>query len=358
MYIRLFLGTILDSSSKSYYERYRELSWTETIRCACCCFCCTNPNTNHSDSKPYTDNSYILVRNHPLFITAHQSQCPDLIQHPFNICLRTKKFNMFGKYLLILSCLFYLIYLGIYTALILQNQDPQYFYDLLNINYTDDLTTCEYVSKILVNDTNTQVLKTNSYKILQWIAYGFLILFIIKNTILIISLFPKLLRMGVLYLEISVLVLSFVYILDWYNWLNPVLLRCPIQYQIGSFALLLAWINFLTYIRYIPLARIGIHVVMLQVILWRFLQFLPVLLIIICGFGFTYWMLLQNQRVYGTPIEALIRTGLMMFDLGYEARLYNQNQGGIGYYKILYVIFILTAIVLPIFVINLMISKY
>lgn len=351
-------GTILDLSSKSFYERYKNLSWTETIRCAWCCFCCKDPNINHSDSKPYTDNSYILVRNHPLFIAANQSQCPDLVQHPYTICLRTKKFNMFGKYLLILSCLLYSAYLGIFTALVLQNKHPQYFYDLINVSYTEDLTTCQYVSTTLVNQNNIEVLKSDSHKILRWIAFGFLILFIIKNLILIISLFPKLLRMGAYYLEVAVLVLSFVYILDWYDWSNPVLLRCPVQYQIGSFGLLLAWINFLTYIRYIPIARVGIYVVMLQVILLKFLQFVPVLLVIICGFGFSYWMLLQNQSVYKTPIEALIRTGLMMFDLGYEDRLYKPSEGGIGYYTILYVMFVITGIVFSIFLINLMISKY
>jgi hypothetical protein len=228
---------------------------------------------------------------------------------------------------------------------------------LVNVNYTEDLTTCEYVSNTLANGTNTDVLKSELHKRLRWVAFGFLILFIIKNTILIISLFPKLLRIGVYYIEVAVLVLSFVYILDWYSWLSPVLLRCPIQYQLGSFGLFLAWINFLTYVRYIPIARIGIYVVMLEVILWKFLQFVPVLMIIICGFGFSYWMLLQNQSVYKTPIEALIRTGLMIFDLGYEDRLYNPSEGGIGYYTILYVMFILTGIVLSIFVINLMISK-
>jgi hypothetical protein len=131
------------------------------------------------------------------------------------------------------------------------------------------------------------------------------------------------------------------------------ILYCPIQYQIDSFALLLAWINFLTYVRYVPVARIGIYVVMLQVSLWRFLQFLPVLMIIICGFGYSYWMLLQNQ----TPIEALMRTGLMLFDLGYEDRLDKESEGGIGYYKILFVIFILTSIIWSFFVINLIISK-
>jgi len=78
------------------------------------------------------------------------------------------------------------------------------------------------------------------------------------------------------------------------------------------------------------------------------------MLIIICGFGFTYWMLLQNQAVFGSPIEALIRTSLMMFDLGYEDRLYGDEP---FYYKLVYVMMILTAIVFCIFIINLLIGK-
>ena len=191
---------------------------------------------------------------------------------------------MFGIYLLLLSCLLYTAYLGIFTAIILQTRDPVYYFSLVDVNYTDDLAICQSVARTLANGTNAAVMKSDSYKILRWVAFAFLIVFIIKNVILMISLFPKLLRMGAYYLEVSVLVLSFVYILDWYDWLSPVLLRCPIQYQIGSFGLLLAWINFLSYVRYLPIARIGIYVVMLQVILLKFLQFLPVLLIIITGF--------------------------------------------------------------------------
>ena len=110
-------------------------------------------------------------------------------------------------------------------------------------------------------------------------------------------------------------------------------------------------------LRAIPIFNTGIYVVMLQVIFAKFLRFLPVLLVIICGFGFTYWMLLQYQPVYGTPIEALMRTSLMLFDLGYESRLYDDGKGGVGYYKLVYVIFMLTAIICSIFVMNLLIGK-
>ncbi len=265
---------------------------------------------------------------------------------------------MFGVYLLILSFLLYSTYLGIFTALVLQGRHPQYFYNLINVSYTEDLSTCEYVSNTLVNANVAEVFKSDTNKRLQVVAFVFLSLFAVKNVVLVTCLFPKIIRMGANYLELSVLILSFVYILDWYSWLIPVILRCPVQYQIGSFGLLLAWINFLTYLRYIPFRNIGVYVVMLQTILSKFIDFLPVLLVIICGFGFTFWMLLQNQSVYGTPIEALIRTGLMMFDLGYEDRLYSPDDSGICYYTVVYVMFVLTGIVLCIFVINLMISKY
>ncbi|CAF1467011.1 unnamed protein product [Adineta ricciae] len=374
-------GTVLDPPSNTFSERWKQLSWSETVRCVCCCFCCSSLDRQEKSIIPYTNNSYVLVRNHPLFIVAQQSSCSALVHHPYNIQLRTEKLYLFGIYFLLLSFLLYSAYLGIFTTLVLQGKHPQYFYSLINVNYTDDLGTCERVSRALVNANQAEALKTDAHRTLRWVAFAFLYVFIVKNLILIASLFPKILRMGANYLEISVLLLSFGYIFDWYDWLGPVIFRCPVQYQIGSFAVLLAWINFLTYLRYVPFRNIGVYVVMLQAILLKFLEFLPVLMTIICGFGFSYWMLLQNQSVYKTPIEALIRTSLMiywmllqnqsvyktpiealirtslmMFDLGYEDRLYNEDPNNVGYYTILYFMFLITGIVFCIFVVNLMIS--
>ncbi|UJR12614.1 hypothetical protein I4U23_016789 [Adineta vaga] len=337
-------------------DRFNRLTGSEKVRCAFCCYCCMNNNNDDTHHKPYSNNSYILVRNHPLFIASQQSSCPKLIDHPYNMYLRKTKFRMFGNYLLVLSFLLYSTYLGIFTALMLQAKHPQYFYDLINVTYSEDPATCERVSNTLVNANVTEVFKPDSYRRLRWVSFAFLYVFIVKNILIVISLFPKILRLGASYLEMAVLGLSFISIWDWYPWLSPVIFRCPVQYQIGSISLLLAWINFLTYVRYVAYGHIGIYVVMLQCILLKFIEFLPVLMIIVCGFGFSFWMLLQNQDVYGTPIEALIRTSLMIFDLNYEDRLYGQSDGNFAYYAILYLIFILTGIVLCIFVVNLMIS--
>ena len=299
------------------------------------------------------------MRNHPLFIVSQQNDCPALTEHSYHTHLRQTKLRSFGLVLFIASFIFYMLYLGLFTAAVLVGKHPQFFYDQANINMTDDLSTCEYVSNFFSSNPNatSEALKTDSYRRIKWALYVILSIFIAKNVIIICALFPKVFRSGGSYIEISALVLSYVYILDWFSWQNDVMFRCPVQYQLGAMGLLLAYTNLLVYFRTSPIFGMGIYVVMLQVISVKFLRFLPVLLIFICGFGFTYWMLLQNQPVYGTPIEALMRTSLMLFDLGYEDRLYKPSEGGEGYYKLVHVIFMLTAIVCSIFIINLLIGK-
>jgi len=236
---------------------------------------------------------------------------------------------------------------------------PQHFYERANMTMTVDLDTCENVSKYFLNNfsQNDEAFKTDSYRIIKLALYAIMISFIIKNFIVIFFLFPKVFRTINSYIEILTLVLTFVHILDWYSWQSKIVFRCPIQYQLGAFSILIAYIHLLVYMRTFPFFDWGTYIVMLQLMTIKFLRFLPILLVIICGFGFTYWMLLQNQSVYGTPGEALLRTAIMLFDLGYDDRLYDSDPESISYYKLVYVIFIITAVAFPIFVINLLIGK-
>jgi hypothetical protein len=127
----------------------------------------------------------------------------------------------------------------------------------------------------------------------------------------------------------------------------------------GSIGLLFSWITILTYMRYIPWMNWGLYVVMMQVIFSKFLKCIPVLLTLICGFGFTFYMLVQYQAPYGTPFEALMRTAISLYDLGYEARLYAPTtNNGIMLYPVIYFVFILTEITLAIIVTNLLIGIF
>lgn len=108
--------------------------------------------------------------------------------------------------------------------------------------------------------------------------------------------------------------------------------------------------------RYAPWLNSGLYVVMIQVIFSKFLRCLPLLLSLIGGFGFTFYMLLQYQTVYGTVIEALLRTAVSLYDLGYEAHLYTPSSNGIMLYPIVYVVIIASEITLMIIITNLLIG--
>jgi hypothetical protein len=344
----------LYNEEKSLRERFHQRG------CAAICYCNyfsqLKQNEESSGLIPYTDDAYTLIRNHPLFIASEQSQCPALVEHPYNTFLRERWYKQNRRFFYIVRAISFILYaafLAIWTAIILLGKHPQYFYDKVGRNLTLDLDSCANVSMILTADNDSEALKTTTYKNLKSSLYAFLLLFLIENIILIIALFPRIFRTIDYIIEISAFVLTFVYIYDWTDWQNPVMFRCPVQYQIGSMGLLLSWLSMLTYVKRTTWLDMGVFVAMIQVIAYKFIRFIPVLLIIVCGFGFTYWMLLQNQDVFTDPVQAVIRTGLLMFELNYEEHLYDKPI----YYEIIYFISILAAIVFCIFILNLLISK-
>lgn len=307
--------------------------------------------------KAYTTDAYTLVRNHPLIIVSQQHKERYLTQHPFHITLRRSKFNSFGTVLFFLSFFAYITYLGLLTELIVRGKHPQHFYQLINETMNLDLPQCENVSKYFLNnrEQNSEAFKSEQYRKIKFALYGIMSTFIVKNVVVFATLFPKVLTSISVYIEISAVVLSYVYVLDWFDWQNDVIFRCPIQYQLGAMGLLLSYMNLLSYMRTTPVQGLGVYTVMLQVITRKFIRFLPIFMIIVSGFGLTYWMLLQNQSVYGTPQEAIVRTMLMLFDLAYESRLYGEKNAS-SYYRLVYLIFLLTAVVCAIFVMNLLIG--
>ena len=115
----------------------------------------------------------------------------------------------------------------------LRAKHPQYFYSLVNqTSITDDY--CEIVAYNLTTDNIREAFKDTTFRNLKLGVYVFLVLFIVKNTILILTLFPRVFRKSSYYLEGAALILAFVCVLDTYNWLDPLILRCPTQYQIVS----------------------------------------------------------------------------------------------------------------------------
>jgi len=97
---------------------------------------------------------------------------------------------------------------------------------------------------------------------------------------------------------------------------------------------------------------------MLEVILRKFLRFIPILIIFILGFGLSFHMLLQNQDVYHHTFDALIRTSLMLTgEFNYEEHLYRpETENGRSYYQMIYLLYVLFCILITILIMNLLIA--
>ncbi|CAF1286521.1 unnamed protein product [Adineta steineri] len=314
---------------------------------------------------PYTPFAYTLLRNHPLMLMSQCSQ-EKLITHPLCLALRKAKFRRFSRWILLLSFLSYIMFMALYTIVVLQTIHPQHYYDLYNSSgnasgqniewdYGFNSDVCRRVGIYLIESGNTDARKTANQERYLLMLDVLLIIFVIKNGIFILASFPRFIRKIAYYTEALALVLVYVCIRDDNSWQKSLNFRCPIQWELGSIGLLLSWLVFLSYMRYIPWMDIGLYVVMLNVILLKFLRAIPLLMVLFCGFGFTYYMLLQYQTVYGTPFEAMFRTALSLFDLGYESRLYNPPTG-VMYYPVVYFVFILTQIILTILMTNMLIG--
>ncbi|CAF3776046.1 unnamed protein product [Rotaria socialis] len=78
------------------------------------------------------------------------------------------------------------------------------------------------------------------------------------------------------------------------------------QWQVDAFAVVLAWTTVLSYLRFVPI--FGANVVLLEVIMLKFLWFLPVLAVLICSHSAVFYMLLQNQSVFSTITFAWFRS--------------------------------------------------
>ncbi|CAF4522440.1 unnamed protein product [Rotaria socialis] len=243
-----------------------------------------------TQSEVYTSNTVDLVMNHPLFLM-EQYETHDLMSHPLSNYLVNLKFKTFGIFLYVLILLLYMIYLALFTTIVLRNNHPGAYYNLTNIDFEDSL--CYNVSQALLTASpSLGGMKTTFDYILKYTMYIVIWSLIFKNMFNIIEIlqisFFKTFRY---WLETIALLLSFIFVHD-RSYQTNLTFRCPLQWEYGAFALLLSWLTLLGYIQFIPV--LGLYVTMLLVIIKKFMRFSIILLILISGFASTFYMLFQN----------------------------------------------------------------
>ncbi|CAF3639839.1 unnamed protein product [Rotaria socialis] len=301
-------------------------------------------------------NSHVdtLRQNHPLYmiITYHQY---DLLKHPLIDRLIERKWVQFSRTFFWILFLFYGFFLASFTSTILRVHHPQYYYSLFNASIST--VSCETISLNLLRHESFILTKKNFYDtMIKWLLFSTILIHIIKNILLICIRFKMFFGLSNI-LELIALILSIIFSHDFYSWQMSIRFRCSFQWQCGAFGILIGWITLIIYVQF--LSASGIYVVMLEVILRKFLRFIPILIIFILGFGLSFHMLLQNQNVYNHTFDALIRTILMLTgEFNYEEHLYRQeNENNRYYYQIIFLLYLLFCILMTILIMNLLVAN-
>ncbi|CAF3667628.1 unnamed protein product [Rotaria sp. Silwood1] len=305
---------------------------------------------NINNTSQFNDHVHILRQNHPLYmiITYHQY---DLLKHPLIDRLVKRKWVQFSRTFFWILFLFY----ASFTSTILRVHHPQYYYSLFNASIST--VSCETISLNLLRHESFILTKKNFYDtMIKWLLFSTILIHIIKNLLLICIRFKMFFGLSNI-LELIALILSIIFSHDFYSWQMSIRFRCSFQWQCGAIGILIGWITLIIYVQF--LSASGIYVVMLEVILRKFLRFIPILIIFILGFGLSFHMLLQNQNVYHHTFDAIIRTILMLTgEFNYEEHLYRQeNENNQYYYQIIFLLYILFCILITILIMNLLIAN-
>jgi hypothetical protein len=252
--------------------------------------------------EPYTIDYKTLVMNHPLFLMAVYDRYK-LMAHPLSKSLVEKKFYGLSIILFMISFGLYATFLGIYTTIVLRTQHPQKYYNITGFDFDSNL--CRNVTEALGN--SNIALKGTPDIVFKNTMYVFFALIVLKNVWAIIGYIRvSSTKMFTFILEIISLGFNFYFIFD-YDYQKKVTMRCPIQWQIGACGLFLGYIALFYYIQYIPI--FGIYVIMMRQICIRFLLFLPILMILICAFALTLYMIFQNFDPFKNMGISLAKTG-------------------------------------------------
>ena len=120
------------------------------------------------------------------------------------------------------------------------------------------------------------------------------------------------------------------YILDWVNWIEVTLFVCAIifgwifhtdclcpqewQWQIGTIAVFLAWIDLIIFIRKLPLT--GIYVVMFVDIFYTFCKMIILSLLLVIAFGIAFYMAFFEPSIGVSDFTSHCLTSLPDFPPG------------------------------------------
>lgn len=126
------------------------------------------------------------------------------------------------------------------------------------------------------------------------------------------------------------------------------------QKSAGAICVFLAWVNFILFIRKVPM--FGIYIVMFLYVISTFFKFFVVFIFLIMAFGFSFYVLLHDEKSipsFDSPIGSLIKTGAMMTgEMNFDDFFFGDHKPSI----VTWILFILFILLMVIVLMNLLVG--
>ncbi|XP_046578884.1 transient receptor potential cation channel subfamily A member 1 homolog isoform X2 [Haliotis rubra] len=301
-------------------------------------------------ATPYTSDSNMLKKNHPLMIMVTSSR-EDLLAHPLVMSMLNHKWNTFGSVFYYLFFLLYLVFLTFLTAYIIETRPPYKF-----------------------NSTDADAIASGSCDQLTTSYQQPLISVIAKYVIIGLAAFNLLKELLQIY-QAKLSYLGWTNLIEWITYVSALLLvvdfndcqkdtgyRLDWQWSLGAVSVFLAWMVLVLFIQKFP--RFGIYVVMFTEILTTVAQFFVVFFLFIVAFSLGFYTLFQNQIAFQNVPSAMIKTGVMMIGEFEFDGIFNEQfksttpdeKDRVLYPEVSYLLFVIFLILMSIIVMNLLVG--
>ncbi|XP_076814332.1 transient receptor potential cation channel subfamily A member 1-like [Clavelina lepadiformis] len=318
-----------------------------------------NGKLNKQQGKPYVNKSSTLSENHPMHLMVEHN-CPRLLSHPLVNCLANHKWKHV-RYIYwsnLCGYLIYLILLNIYMC----TTPPRFA-----INSTLARTDFENgVHCIRVIFDAQSVWGSACQNNRSGFRYTTTVLVISFSSI---QLFKEILQFlhhrykyfldPLNYLEVVLYSLSILVFVNTDSLAQDTGIREVWQWQCGAFIILLAWINLVLYVRHTGL---GVYLFMFRSVTYSFMQFALIVLVFLVGFSLSFYVLLQNQYEFDTPLTSMVKSLVMMIgEFDYSSIFLSQYTSSsyadrVNYEESTYLIFVVFLVMMSLLMTNLLVG--
>ncbi|XP_071493970.1 transient receptor potential cation channel subfamily A member 1-like [Diadema antillarum] len=323
-------------------------------------------------AMPYIMDAMERAHNHPLQIMA-SSQHVELLEHPVVGALLKNKYEAVGRYVFFCSLILYLVYLGMLTGYVLVTPPNYYF---RSVNHTKG-----YAKVVWWADGEERWVKSLSPKVLSFFDRLGPVVIIALASLNLCREAAQAFVQGLLsylkhaenWLELFLYIAAILFALPFsrVQYIKDGFIKKSWQWECGSLAVFLSWINLLLFIRD---TKLGIYVIMFLDIIKTFLRFCIILFLFIVAFGLAFYTLLMNQNPFNTLGYSMAKTFVMMIgELDFADIFFAQNYLGtentletdgeaayfmnfVPYSGLTYVVFTVFLVVMSILMMNMLVG--